>query len=101
MAMMFLVMFEDDEAFADQRAIHMEAHQEFLATNARMVLAAGPVADAETGVAAGGAWLVAAGSVAAVRRLVETDPFWLTGLRKDVRVLRWRRVFADGARLRP
>jgi hypothetical protein len=31
-----------------------------------------------------------------VRRLIEADPFWPTGLRKAVRVLEWTRVFADG-----
>jgi hypothetical protein len=31
-----------------------------------------------------------------VRRLCERDPFWPTGLRKSVRILEWRQVFADG-----
>ena len=31
--------------------------------------------------------------------LVHEDPFWPTGLRKSVRVLLWKRVFADGKSL--
>jgi hypothetical protein len=31
--------------------------------------------------------------------LAGQDPFWPTGLRKSVRVLEWRRVFADGRNL--
>ena len=34
-----------------------------------------------------------------VRRLVEADPFWPSGLRQAVRILVWRQVFADGRRL--
>ena len=33
---------------------------------------------------------------AAVTAHVEADPFWPTGLRRSVRILEWRRVFADG-----
>jgi hypothetical protein len=35
----------------------------------------------------------------AVADLYRADPFWPTGLRKAVRVLRWSQVFADGRRL--
>ena len=28
--------------------------------------------------------------------LVKADPFWPTGLRKSVRILKWNQVFADG-----
>ena len=43
--------------------------------------------------------MVEAADAAAVRALVESDPFWPTGLRESVRVLEWKRVFADGKRL--
>lgn len=35
----------------------------------------------------------------AVRRLIELDPFWPTGLRKSVKIIEWRRVFVDGKML--
>jgi uncharacterized protein YciI len=35
----------------------------------------------------------------AVMSLVHEDPFWPTGLRKEVRILQWQQVFADGRRL--
>lgn len=97
--MLFAVLFEDDPAApAGIRQTHMPAHLEFLAANAEQVRAAGPLSEAD-GAPAGGLWLVEAADAAAVDALVKADPFWLTGLRKSVRVLAWRQVFADGAPL--
>lgn len=95
--MLFAVLFEDDPARADARARHMAGHLAFLEREAAVVRAAGPLLEAGAG--AGGLWLVEAASESEVRRLVEADPFWPTGLRRSVRILAWRRVFADGRRL--
>jgi uncharacterized protein YciI len=95
--MHFAVLFEDNPAKSDLRQQHMQAHLAFLAENAAQILAAGPMFDAEQG--AGGLWLVEAPDQDTVEALVEADPFWPTGLRASVRVLEWRRVFADGTRL--
>lgn len=94
--MLFAVLFEDDPARADARARHMADHLAFLEREADSVRAAGPLS--EDGEAAGGLWLVEAADAAAVRRLVEADPFWPTGLRRSVRILAWRQVFAEGRR---
>jgi uncharacterized protein len=53
------------------------------------------------GQGAGGLWLVEAADAFEVDALVKEDPFWPTGLRKSVRVLTWKQVFADGRRLIP
>lgn len=95
--MMFAVLFEDDPARADQRQAHMPAHLAFLEANADRIRAAGPLFEGKAG--AGGMWLVEAEDAAAVHALCEADPFWPTGLRRSVRVLEWRRVFAEGRRL--
>lgn len=95
--MMYAVLFEDDPARADRRQAHMPAHLTFLAANADRIRAAGPLLEAGAG--AGGLWLVEAEDAAAVRTLCEADPFWPTGLRRSVRILEWRRVFADGRAL--
>ena len=101
--MTFIVLFEDDPARSDQRAAHMEAHLAFLADHKTQIMAAGPLFEPE-GAGAGGMWIVDALDVdaldkAAVRRLAEADPFWPTGLRRSIRILAWRRVFAEGKRL--
>jgi uncharacterized protein len=96
--MLYVILFEDDESRAEMRPRHMADHLAFLEANSA-IRAAGPLSDADTGAATGGLWLVEVDSLEAVQALYRADPFWPTGLRKSVRVLRWRQVFADGRRL--
>ncbi len=96
--MLFAVLFEDNDDKADMRSRHMVDHLAFLEGHAAEIQAAGPLTDAEARAPAGGLWLVEAADEVAARTLVETDPFWPTGLRKSVRILEWRQVFADGRR---
>ena len=98
--MLYAVLFEDDPSRADQRNRHMAEHLSFLERNGARIQSAGPLFEAgpEAGTGAGGLWIVDAEDAAAVRRLVEADPFWPTGLRRAVRILEWRRVFAGGSR---
>lgn len=96
--MNYVVLFEDNPDRADVRAKLMPDHLAFLESNAASVQAAGPLKDATTGAAAGGLWVVTAESDSAVRSLVEADPFWPTGLRRSVRVLKWTQVFRNGQR---
>jgi uncharacterized protein YciI len=97
--MLYAVLFEDNPHLAaDLRSRHMAAHLAFLERNATRIHAAGPLQAAD-GDAGGGLWLVEADSPAAVDALVREDPFWPTGLRRGVRVLRWSQVFAAGRRL--
>ncbi len=97
--MIYAVLFQDDDSHADMRAKHMAEHLAFLESNAMSIRAAGPLADTEDDSPAGGLWLVEADNPQAVRELVRTDPFWPTGLRKSIRVLRWTQVFANGGKV--
>ena len=97
--MLYVILFEDDEGRSEMRTRHMAEHLAFLEANTTAIKGAGSLDDADTGAAAGGFWLVEAGTREAVEALYQADPFWPTGLRKSVRVLRWRQVFADGHRL--
>lgn len=97
--MMYAVLFEDDETYADRRPGYLPDHLAFLADHARQITAAGPLADTSGGEPAGGLWLVEADTAAAVEALVREDPFWPTGLRKSYRILQWTRVFAAGKKL--
>lgn len=97
--MLFVVLFEDNaEAAAEARRTHMQAHLAFLEKHGGQIKTAGPLRTL-VGDGAGGMWVVEAASVEDVDRLVKDDPFWPTGMRKSVRVLEWRQVFADGKRL--
>jgi uncharacterized protein YciI len=97
--MLYAVLFEDDATLAaDIRRRHLPAHLAFLERNAAHITAAGPLQEVG-GASAGGLWLVEAEGLEAVDALVKEDPFWSTGLRRGVRILRWSQVFAAGRRL--
>ena len=96
--MLYAVLFTDDDAHADARRRLMPAHLDFLEKHRNRIRAAGPLRDTADGTPAGGLWLVEADTLEAVVALYHEDPFWPTGLRKSVRVLEWKQVFADGRR---
>ena len=97
--MHYAILFQDDpNADPDIRRRHMAEHLAFLEAHADEISVAGPLATI-AGDSAGGLWIVQAKNDAAAERLVHADPFWPTGLRKSVDILRWMRVYADGSRL--
>ena len=59
----------------------------------------GPMKFGETQEPAGGLWVVEADNAADVKALVETDPFWPTGLRKSVSILEWTQVYVNGQKM--
>ncbi len=95
--MIFAVLLEDNDDFAEMRPKYMAQHLTFLTEHADRIEAAGPLNDAADGRPAGGLWVVTAQTAEEVRSLVETDPFWPTGLRKSVRIMQWRQVFNSSA----
>ena len=97
--MKYAVFFEDDDQFAHKRAEFMADHLQFLADNGDLIEAAGPMKFGETQEPAGGLWVVEADNAADVKALVETDPFWPTGLRKSVSILEWTQVYVDGRKM--
>lgn len=94
--MRFAVHFEDNEGHADKRQEFMRDHLAFLKNNADKILSAGPLFDATTGAGAGGQWVVEASNASDVQNLVEQDPFFSTGLRKAITILKWHLVFEHG-----
>lgn len=97
--MLFAVLFEDNPGIgSDIRTRHMPDHLAFLERHTGKIVAAGPLTGTD-GSGAGGLWLVNAADEAGVQNLVEEDPLWPTGLRKSVRIMNWKQVFADGKRL--
>lgn len=94
----YVVLFEDDEDFAHQRATFMSEHLAFLEDHASSIKAAGPLAHSESGSGAGGMWLLDADHTEDVTHLIKKDPFWPTGLRKSFQILAWTQVFSDDQR---
>ena len=97
--MKYAVLFEDNDEFAHMRPKFMADHLQFLGDNSDRIEAAGPMKDTESGEPAGGLWIVEAEDSQQVRALVESDPFWPTGLRKSIQILEWIQVYAGGKKL--
>ena len=97
--MKFIIMFEDNPGTGDTvRAQYMQDHLSFLEANSESILAAGPLRETN-GADAGGLWLVDAVDETSVQQLIETDPFWPTGLRKSAQIFAWNQVFSEGKRV--
>jgi uncharacterized protein YciI len=97
--MKYAVLFEDNDEFAHMRPKFMADHLQFLADNSDRIEIAGPMKEAQSQQSAGGLWVVDAESPEQVQALVETDPFWPTGLRKSIRILEWTYVYAYGKKM--
>ena len=97
--MKYAVLFEDNEEYAHMRPRFMADHLQFLSDNSDKINAAGPLKDAATQDPAGGLWIVEADNAGQVQALVETDPFWPTGLRKSIQILEWTQVYVDGRKM--
>ena len=97
--MKYAVLFEDDDAFVHMRPQFMAEHLQFLADNSDRIEIAGPMKDAVSAEPAGGLWLVDAVSAEQAQALIESDPFWPTGLRKTIRILEWTQVYAHGKKM--
>ena len=95
--MLFVVQFED--VYADQperlpeRQQHMPAHLAFLAQHPDKVVASGALREGQEGTPLGGIWIINAPDQAAVEAFYQSDPFWIAGLRRSVRVYHWGRAF--------
>jgi uncharacterized protein len=97
--MLYVVLFTDNTDRAEARQRLMPAHLAFLEEHRHQIRAAGPLREIADRAGAGGLWLVETSNHDAVADLVHKDPLWPTGLRKEVRILQWQQVFADGRRL--
>ena len=89
--------FEDDPSAAGVRDTHAAEHRAFLHAAGRRLLAAGDLMREGAEAPVGSLWLVWAPSELAARELLEADPYFRHGLRRVVRVWRWRHRAGAGA----
>jgi uncharacterized protein YciI len=95
--MLFAVIFTDKPDHGALRAAHLQAHVDWVAAHQGVVLVAGSLRTEPGAVPKGGLWIVDAAAPAAVRTLIESDPFYTCGLRQGIEVLHWtNRCWCDG-----
>lgn len=88
--MLFAVRFDDHADRLGVRLQHLQAHVDWLDAHRDQVLVGGSLRHAPHDVQpVGGLWIVEADSKAAVDALMQTDPFWVHGLRARCEILAW------------
>ena len=90
--MLFAVRFTDRPNTLPIRQQFLPAHLAWLDQHQATVLVAGSVRAEPDGPALGGLWVVEAESKAAVAALIDTDPFWIEGLREGYEILHWAKA---------
>jgi len=96
---LYVVLLEDEPSKADMRPKHQAEHVAYVEKLLGKLRSAGPLTDPKTNGPAGGIWIVEAGSPGEVQAMLEADPFYKAGLRKSIRILAWKQVFADGKKV--
>jgi uncharacterized protein YciI len=92
--MLFVVILTDRPNTAALRQQWLAPHLDWLKLQTA-VRQAGSLREAPDAHPIGGCWIVEAPDFAAVSALLETDPFWVNGLRETVRILQWSVAFPE------
>ena len=93
--MLFIVQFEDHPDVAELREKLFASHIEFLDRNKDRVLIPGSMREVPSDKPLGGLWIVEAENEAEVRDIFKDDPFWVNGMRAQVKINRWHKAFPD------
>lgn len=93
--MLFMVRFTDQPNSAGLRKEKLKEHLGWIKENKAQIPAAGTLREEEDAVPVGGCWVVEAESREDVDALVETDPYWMAGLRDTIEVMHWSLAFSN------
>ena len=91
--MHFAIQCLDKDGHGDIRAENRPAHIDYLKTNERRVLAAGPLLDESGRQPIGSLLIMEFDDHAAVEAFVAGDPYTEAGLFEEVQIRPWRKVF--------
>ncbi len=89
---LFAVLLTDKPNHAALRAAQLQAHIAWVEHHKAQVLVAGSLRNDPADVPHGGLWVVEAPSKAAVHALMQTDPFFVHGLRARIDVWHWSKA---------
>jgi uncharacterized protein YciI len=95
----FLIVAEDREGAESIRDELRPVRLKWLESNLSRLVAAGGMVDDRNRHVHGGLMIVKAANRAEAEALAAEDPFAKAGLYRDLRVIRWRRVFFDHRRV--
>ncbi|MEE4240262.1 MAG: YciI family protein [Desulfopila sp.] len=91
--MKFVVRTYDNKERIDIRSKYMQSHLEYLADNAREILVAGSLREKIDSNPIGALWIIESESKKRAIELIESDPFFIHGLRSKYEILHWSKAF--------
>ena len=93
--MLFAVRFFDKPDQTKIRNHFLQKHIDWLDQNKDCVLVGGSLRNTQEEPPVGGLWIVEAESKNAIEVLIESDPFWVNGLRERYEILHWSKAFSN------
>ena len=93
--MLFAVIFNDKPYHGEIRAANLRAHIEWLEQNKDVIPIGGSLRHELDEIPKGGLWIAKAESKARLEDLLNTDPFFISGLRESYEILHWSKANAE------
>lgn len=93
--MLYIVRFTDKPDSLALRKEFLAAHIAWLDQHKDTILVAGSLRPDQGQDAVGGLWIVEAPGKADIERLLQSDPFWVQGLRQSCEILYWSKAFPE------
>jgi uncharacterized protein len=93
--MLYAVRFHDRPDRAQVRQQQLQAHVDWLGQHRDIILVGGSLRQQAGENPVGGLWLVQADSKAQIERLMQSDPFWVHGLRERCEILLWSKALPE------
>ena len=93
--MLFAVIFKDKSNSVELRQSHLAEHLAWLDLHKSVVRIGGSLRFELDQTPVGGLWIVEADSKKTILDLIETDPFWMAGLRQSVEIFHWSKAFEE------
>lgn len=90
--MLFAVIFTDKPNHGHVRAAQLQAHIEWLEQHRDVIPVGGSLRHEPGDTPRGGLWIAQAESKAQLEALIQTDPFYLAGLRQHYDILHWSKA---------
>ena len=93
--MLFVVRFTDNRERLATRKEFLPAHLEWLEAHDKNVLVPGSLRPEPDAAPIGACWIVEAENRNEVEHLLQSDPFWVQGLRQSYEILHWSKAFPE------
>jgi hypothetical protein len=93
--MLYVVRFSDRPDRLATRKEFLAAHIAWLDKHKDMILVPGSLRPEPGQDAVGGLWVVEAPGKNDIEALIQTDPFWVQGLRQGYEILHWSKAFPE------